>query len=90
MRDTGGSQSFILSDTLPFCAESACYTSTIVQGIGMGFIPVPLYRVWVSSDLVSGCLNLAVRSTLPIQGIDLRMGNDLAGGKRNVSLRRLK
>ncbi len=45
LRDTGGSQSFILSDTLPFCVESACDTSTIVQSIEMGFIPVPLYHV---------------------------------------------
>ncbi len=81
LRDTGGAQSFILSDTLPFCAESACDTNTIVHGIEMGFIPVPLYRVWVSSDLVSGCFNVAVRSSLPIQCIDFIMEDDLAGGK---------
>lgn len=81
LRDTGGSQSFILSDILPFSKEFACDTSTIVQGIEMGFITVPLYRVWVSSDLVSGCFNVAARSSLPVKGIDFIMGNDLAGGK---------
>jgi hypothetical protein len=39
LRDTGGSQSFVLADVLPFCAETACETSTIVQGIEMGFVP---------------------------------------------------
>lgn len=48
LRDTGASQSFILSNILPFSKEFACDTSTIVQGIEMGFITVPLYRVWVS------------------------------------------
>lgn len=47
----------------------------------MGFITVPLYRIWVSSDLVSGCFNVAARSSLPVKGIDFIMGNDLAGGK---------
>lgn len=43
--DTGGSKSFILSDILDFCADSTCNTSVIVQGIEMGFVPVPLHRV---------------------------------------------
>lgn len=81
LRDTGGSQSFILADALPFDATSACDTSTIVQGIEMGFVPVPLHRVWVSSDLVSGYFNVAIRASLPVQGIHLIMGNDIAGGK---------
>lgn len=81
LRDTGGFQSFILSDNLPFSAESACDISPIVQGIEMGFITVPLYRVWVSSDLVSGCFNVVARSSLPVKVIDFIMGNDLAGGQ---------
>lgn len=81
LRDTGGSQSFILPNSLPFDAESACGTSTIVQGIEMGFVPVPLYRVWVSSDLVTGCFNVTVHSSLPVQGVDFIMGNDIARGK---------
>ncbi len=66
---------------LPFCAESACETSTIVQGIEMSFVPVPLHRVWLTSDLVSGCFNVSVRSSFPIKGVEFIMGNDIAGGK---------
>ncbi|KAK7166228.1 hypothetical protein R3I93_006107 [Phoxinus phoxinus] len=81
LRDTGGSQSFILSDVLNFCADSACNTSAIVQGIEMGFVPVPLHHVYVSSDLASGCFEVAVRPSLPVKGVDFIMGNDIAGGK---------
>ncbi len=35
----------------------------------------------MSSDLVSGCLNVVVRSSLSVQGIDSLMGNDFTGGK---------
>ena len=43
LRDTGGSQSFILSDILPLNDESACKSSAIVRGIKMGFVPGPLH-----------------------------------------------
>lgn len=77
LRDTGGSQSFVL----PFCPETACETSTIVQGIEMGFVPVPLHRVWLTSDLVSGFFNVAVCSSFLVKGVEFIMGNDIAGGK---------
>ncbi|KAL0152376.1 hypothetical protein M9458_052099, partial [Cirrhinus mrigala] len=79
--DTGGSQSFILASTLDFCKDSACETSTIVQGIEMGYVTVPLHRVWVTSELASGCFEVAVRPSLPVKGVDFIMGNDIAGGK---------
>lgn len=81
LRDTGGSQSFILADALDFCDSTACETSTIIQGIEMGYVTVPLHRVWVTSELASGCFEVAVRASLPVKGIDFIMGNDIAGGK---------
>ncbi len=82
LRDTGGSQSFfILSNTLDFCENSACDTSTIVQGIEMGFVTVPHHRVWVTSELASECFEVAVRPSLPVKGIDFIMDNDIAGCK---------
>nr|XP_040019042.1 uncharacterized protein LOC120809370 isoform X2 [Gasterosteus aculeatus aculeatus] len=81
LRDTGGSQSFILADVLDFGTDSACNTSTVVQGIEMGFVTVPLHRVHVSSELASGCFEVAVRPSLPVRGVDFIMGNDIAGGK---------
>ncbi|MGL4646513.1 MAG: hypothetical protein ACRCVL_05300 [Cetobacterium sp.] len=80
LRDTGGSQPFILSNILDFSGSSACETSTIVQGIEMGFVTVPLHRIWITSELASGCFEVAVRPSLPVKGIDFIMGNDIAGG----------
>ena len=81
LRDTGGSQSFILANVLPVSDTSACTTSTIVRGIGMGFVPAPLHYVHVTSDLVTGFFPVAVRPCFPIEGVDFIMGNDIAGGK---------
>ena len=65
LRDTGGAHSLILADVLPLSEESACDADTIVQGIGMGFVPAPLHRIHVQSNLKTGFFP----------------GNDIAGGK---------
>ena len=65
LQDTGDSQSFILSTVLPLSEESACGTSTIVRGIGMGFVPAPLHRIHVQSNLKTGFFWVAVRSSFP-------------------------
>nr|XP_043874918.1 uncharacterized protein LOC122764957 isoform X2 [Solea senegalensis] len=46
LRDTGGSQSFILSSVLPLSTESACDTSAIVRGIGMRLPPTRETENW--------------------------------------------
>ena len=81
LRDTGGSQSFILSDLLPLSTETSCKASTTVRGIGMGYIPAPLHRVHIRSKLISGFFSVAARHSFPIQGVDVIMGNDIAKGK---------
>ncbi|KAK0148503.1 hypothetical protein N1851_011158 [Merluccius polli] len=81
LRDTGGSQSFILASVLPVSDTSACDTSTIVRGIGMGFVPAPLHYIHVTSDLVTGLFPVAIRPCFPVEGVDFIMGNDIAGGK---------
>ncbi|CAI5670853.1 unnamed protein product [Oreochromis niloticus] len=81
LRDTGGSQSFLLADVLPVSDESSCNASTIVQGIGMAYIPAPLHCVHVQSKLASGFFKVAVRNSFPVQGVEFIMGNDIAGDK---------
>uniref|UniRef100_A0A3B3XHV5 SCAN box domain-containing protein n=1 Tax=Poecilia mexicana TaxID=48701 RepID=A0A3B3XHV5_9TELE len=81
LRDTGGSQSFILSSLLPFNADTSCNASTIVQGIGMAYVPAPLHHVHIKSKLASGLFKVAVRNSFPVQGVEFIMGNDLAGDK---------
>uniref|UniRef100_A0A8K9V3F6 Gypsy retrotransposon integrase-like protein 1 n=1 Tax=Oncorhynchus mykiss TaxID=8022 RepID=A0A8K9V3F6_ONCMY len=81
LRDTGAAQSFILSDVLPLSDDTYCGSSVLVQGIEMGFVPVPLHFVKVHSELISGIFRVGVRPKLPVKGVTFIMGNDIAGGK---------
>ena len=81
LRDTGASQSFLLTDAFQLSEATSCGSNVLVQGIEMGVLTVPLHRVHVQTDLVSGWFKVAVRPTLPVPGIVFIMGNDVAGGK---------
>ncbi len=81
LRDTGTSHSFVLREMLPLSAESYTDTDVVVRGFGMGCVNVPLHRVYLKSDLVTGLITLGVCSKLPVDGVDLILRNDLAGGQ---------
>lgn len=46
----------------------------------MSYVKMPLYNIYVHSDLVSGDVTAGIRPVLPVKGIDFIIGNDLAGG----------
>ncbi|XP_013867485.1 uncharacterized protein LOC106520098, partial [Austrofundulus limnaeus] len=81
LRDTGGSQSIIREGILPLSVMSSCNSGVVVQGIGMTFVSTPLHNIHLKTSLVNGFCRVAVLPTLPIRGVDLILGNDLAGGK---------
>ena len=83
LRDTGSSQSLILADTLPF---SSPYTGAhvLIQGVKSDencTTSVPLHRLHLSLSVVTGSVVVGLRSSLPFKGIQLLLGNDLAGDK---------
>lgn len=80
LRDTGAAQSFISAKVLPFSESSFTGNDVLVRGIEMRCVNVPLHAVYLKTDMVSGLVNLAVREQLPVEGVDLILGNDLAGG----------
>ncbi len=47
----------------------------------MGVVKVPLQKLHISSDLITGFVKVAVRTQLPVKGVTMIVGNDLAGGK---------
>ncbi len=47
----------------------------------MEVLKVPLHRVYLQTQLVPGFLDVGVRPTLPVPGIEFNLGNDLAGGR---------
>uniref|UniRef100_A0A1A8GVS8 Gypsy retrotransposon integrase-like protein 1 n=2 Tax=Nothobranchius korthausae TaxID=1143690 RepID=A0A1A8GVS8_9TELE len=80
LRDTGASQSLILQGTLPLCETSSTGLSVLLSGLNSEPVLRPLHRVWLKCDLVQGVFDLAVCPTLPVTGVTLLLGNDVAGG----------
>ena len=81
LRDTGASQSLLLEGILPISNRSSTNTSVLIQGIEGGFINVPLHKVYLESDIISGQVIVGLRPSLPVSGISLLLGNDIAGDK---------
>lgn len=52
----------------------------------MGYIPRPVHRIHIQSGLVMGFFPVAMCAALPVQGIVLFLGNDIAGGKVTPTL----
>ncbi|KAK0145190.1 hypothetical protein N1851_015922 [Merluccius polli] len=80
LRDTGASQSMVLEGVLPFTNKTALGSSVLVRGIGMTFIPVPLHKLHLKSDLIADYVVVGVRPSLPVPDIDFLLGNDIGGG----------
>ncbi|XP_073672376.1 uncharacterized protein [Paramisgurnus dabryanus] len=78
LRDTGASESFICQSVLPFSSNSDTGNCVLIRGIGLQSFPVPLHKMQLFSGFVSGEVTIAVRPSLPIEGIDLIVGNNLA------------
>ena len=45
----------------------------------MGYVSVPIHKIFLQSDLVSGYITVGIQPTLPVDGISLLLGNDIAG-----------
>ncbi|KAL3979168.1 gamma-glutamyltranspeptidase / glutathione hydrolase / leukotriene-C4 hydrolase [Sarotherodon galilaeus] len=81
LRDTGAAQSLILESALPFSSNSFCGADALVWGVKMSVLRASLHRVFLQSPLVSGPVTVGVRARLPVQGVTMILGNDLANGK---------
>ncbi len=79
LRDTGSSESFILDSKLKFSSESSTGNRVLIQGIGLEIFSAPLHRIQLESELVNGEVEIALRASLPMEGVDLILGNNLAG-----------
>ena len=81
LRDTGAAQSLILEGILPFSMESATGEELMLQGVELGHVSVPLHNVNLECDLVFGPVTIGVRPQLPVKGVAVILGNDLAGSR---------
>ena len=55
--------------------------SALIQGTACSYVLVPLHRVNLKSDLVTGPVTEGIVPTLPIEGVSFLFGNDLAGDR---------
>ncbi|XP_053294792.1 uncharacterized protein LOC128455141 [Pleuronectes platessa] len=81
LRDTGALDSFILESVLPFSSRTDTGGCVITLGMGMVPFSVPLHRLVLNCGLVQGEVSVGVRPQLPIGGLHMILGNDLAGDK---------
>ncbi len=81
LRDTGAVNSFILESILPFSSQSETGESMLVWRMGLNTLSVPLHKVKLRSDLVTGEVVVGLRPVLPIEGVHLILGNKLAGDR---------
>ena len=82
LRDTGASQSLMLKSVLPKLSDIPSKSCVLVKGFGCEtYVSIPLHTITMVSDLVSGDVSIGVVSQLPVDGIDMLLGNHLAGAK---------
>ena len=79
LRDTGAKDSFILSSVVKFSQDTDTGDCLLVQGMGLETLSVPLHKVSLACGFVTGDVHLGVRPALPLSGVHVVLGNDLAG-----------
>ena len=53
----------------------------LLQTVGMGVIKVPLHLINVCSDIISSKVTVGLRPSLPVKGVSMILGNDVAGDR---------
>ena len=87
LRDTGATQSLMLDSVLPLTENSFTGANVLISGVEMGVLEVPLHEVNIKSRLINCNIVIGMRPSLPVEGISLILGNDLAGEKVMVDPR---
>ena len=90
LRDTGATQSLMLDSVLPLTENSFTGANVLISGVEMGVLEVPLHEVNIKSSLINGNIVIGMRPSLPVEGISLILGNDLAGERVMVDPRVVK
>ena len=81
LRDSGALNTLVREAILPFSPDSDMGRCVPVRGIGLQSISVPEHKLFLSCDLVQREVEVGVRPELPVTGVDIILGNDLAGGR---------
>ena len=85
VRDTGSIQTLMVGDPKSLPSESNTWKSVSDRDVNGGTRSVPLYKVNLLADVVSGEVVVGVVPSLPMKGISFLLGNGVAGGRVKVS-----
>lgn len=77
----GQTQPLILSSVLPFLGKCPSDNSFLIRGVSNESISVPLQTVYLTSNPAKGPVTMGVINSMPFPGVQLLLGNDLAGEK---------
>ena len=79
----------MLDSVLDLTENSFTGANVLISGVEMGVLEVPLDEVNIKSSLINGniVIGTCMRPSLPVEGISLILGNDLAGEKVMVDPR---
>ena len=87
LTDTGATQSLMLDSLLPLTGNSFTGANVLILGVEMGVLEVRLHEVNIKSSLMNGNIVIGMSPSLPVEGISLILGNDLAGERIMVDPR---
>ena len=79
-RDTASDQSIILRSAIPNIEQYFTGKSVLLAGVG-GTVTLPLCKLFIESDLVTGFVDFAVEDSLAIDNIHILLGNEVGGEK---------
>ena len=80
LRDTGAAQSLIVEASLP-ADFKVTDEFVLIGGFPDSLVTYPLLQVYLDSELIKGCFKVAIVQSLPIEGIDMILANDIAKGR---------
>ena len=80
LRDTGTQQSLLLLSSFPApMSQISTNESVIIQGVGGNNLSLSL--IWINLQCGLVKVQVGVTKTLPMNGVELLLGNDLPGGE---------
>eukprot|EP00057_Strongylocentrotus_purpuratus_P010826 XP_011665300.1 PREDICTED: uncharacterized protein LOC105438774 [Strongylocentrotus purpuratus] len=78
---TGSMKTLLIADESSLETTNFTGKKVLIHDVNDGFKPAPLYNIELSSGLVSGPVTVGIVTKLPMRGISMLLGNDLAGSK---------
>ena len=75
----------LLGKVAPRLTDPDTKERLLVEGIVVEFVSIPCVEVKLTSNLVNGSVKVVLVDSLPMEGVDMLIGNDLAGGKVTIT-----